>query len=139
MHKLKGRATFAAAVLATLLLGASPAHAVGDVGVGLADGPVPWTLTAECTVTAGYTTNTSSITFVIKATAHAEGPAFSTQVECTVYEEDGSAAGGCQGVLFGPSAACVAQVQVPIGDVPSFCVTAAALYATGIAQLPPCP
>ena len=80
----------------------------------------------------------NSITFVIKATAHAEGPAFGTQVGCTVYEEDGEAAGGCNGALLGPTAACTDTVSIPIGDIPSFCVTASALYATGIAQLPPC-
>ncbi|HEX2294880.1 MAG TPA: hypothetical protein VHN37_06185 [Actinomycetota bacterium] len=123
-----------------LLLTASPARAVADAGVATADGPVPWTLTAECSVVAGATTNLEEIRFVIKASAHAEGPAFATQVSCTVYNsEDGSELGGCNGGLVGPLAACVGTVDVPIGVVPSTCVTATALYATGIAAMDPCP
>ena len=134
------RALVAAGAVPILLLGATPAHAAADVGIAFADGPVPWALTAECSVVAGYTTNATSVTFVIKATAHAEGVAIGTQVGCTVYKEDGTTVGGCSRALPGPTRVCEdLSVTVPIGDVPSFCVTASALYATGIAQLPPCP
>lgn len=133
------RVGVAVSVLMTVLItGASPALAAADAAVTTADGPVPWTLTAECSVVAGTTTTVNSITFVIKATAHAEGPAIGTQVGCSVYKEDGVRVGGCNGVLIGPFAACTDRVVVPIGDIPTFCVTATSLYATGIAQMLPC-
>ena len=129
----------AAMLLCMLLFIAVPAHAVADLGVGTADGPVPWLLTAECTIAAGATTNGSTITYAFKATAEAEGPAFATQVACTVYDEAGNPTGGCNGALFGAAAACAGTATMSIGDIPRLCVTASALYATGTASLPPCP
>ena len=133
------RATAATLAAGALVWGAAPAHAAADFGFATASGPVPWVLTAECSVVAGYTTDTSAVRYVIKATAHGEGAAFGTQVGCSVYDESGERAGGCSSALVGPGTACTDMVDVPVGDIPRFCVTASALYATGIAQLPPCP
>jgi hypothetical protein len=139
VRKAQRRAGLAAAVMGVLVLGAGPAQAVADVNATTADGPVPWALTAECTPAAGYATDASEVHFVIKATAHGEGAAIGTQVACTVYKDDGTQVGSCSNALIGPASACTATVDVPVGEVPRICVSASALYATGVAQLPTCP
>jgi hypothetical protein len=133
------RAVSTAAIVAVLLMPAAPAHAIADFGGATADGPVPWTLTAECSLVVGFTTDIQSLTFVVKASAHAEGPAFGTRVACSVYDEEGDRVGGCSGALFGPTAACTDTVTMEMGQVPSICVTASAIYATGVAAMAPCP
>lgn len=127
------------ALLATLLFTAAPAHAAVDAGVATADGPVPWLLTAECSITAGATTDARTITYVFQASAQAEGPAVGTQVSCHLYNQFGSKRGSCSNALPGAAAACVGTATMNIGDIPQVCVTASALYATGTASLPPCP
>jgi hypothetical protein len=138
-----GRAFAVGAAVLTSVFGVtSPAHALADAGVALAQGgSVPWPLTYECTIAAGATTNTSEITWVVKASAEAEGPGLGTGVSCTVYDEAGNPQGGCSQGLIGPASACVGTAGVPVGEIPVVCVEASAFYLDGsVAQSqPPCP
>jgi hypothetical protein len=132
------------AVIPTLLALAAVPAAAGTETPGVAfdvTGSGLYRVVAACQLSAGYTTDPRYITYVVEANAHAEGPspALATGVTCTVYS-GGTERGGASGSLPGNTAVAVGQAIVPVGQVPTLCVSGGATYLDGktISQTP-CP
>ena len=132
MKKLSKFVSVAGLAAAVVGMAAGPANAATPlVGVGL-DTLGLYTVTSTCKLVAGVTTDARFITFAVEAEAAAAGPsvAVATGVQCTVYS-GGQARGGASGALVGPSAVAVGFATVPVGQVPSICVSGGATYLDG--------
>ena len=119
-------------VLASVLLIASPAHAVVGTGIGISDGPVPWTVAGVCTGQAA-TTNGSSLTVVVEGEATSQGPAIDTGIICHLYQ-NGVRKGTVGGTGIGVAAVAAGTVNGLSLAPYTFCAEVTAVYLTGSAR-----
>lgn len=122
---------------------AAAAPAFFDFEINLSKPLYP--VASHCELTAGVTTDTRFINYVVHASADAGGPsvALATSVQCTVYDSADKSRlyGGASGSLVGPHAEAVGQATVPVGRIPAVCVKGGATYLDGTTVTSPkvCP
>jgi type 1 fimbria pilin len=116
----------------SLMLAAGPASAATDLVAIDVNSVGSHLVASTCHITAGETTDVRFITYLVHASAHALGTSvpLATGVECTVYA-GGTARGGASGSLPGPDAEAIGTATVPVGDVPTLCVSGGATYLDG--------
>lgn len=141
MNKIVKFASIVGFSTALLGMAASPASAsTALVGVGL-DSAGAYKVVSVCNIVAGYTTDVRFINYVVTASADAAGPsvALATGVTCTIYG-GGTARGGASGSLIGPHAEAVGFATLPVGQVPTACVSGGATFLSGASVVgKPCP
>jgi hypothetical protein len=131
---VKIRTKIAAVAVGTcaLVMVAAPAHAQSapSVGVNITDAPG---VTGICGFVASLpSTDIHHITFALKYTVTATGPAFATNGVCEVLDEDGVSYGRVTAAGVGPVAEGAGTVTVPADIVgPQVCNTPHALYLDG--------
>lgn len=134
-------ATVAVAGAGAIALTAAPASAASPaVAIDLNTNGT-YAVASTCNIAVGYTTDIRFVTYVVKASADAAGPsvALATGVTCTVYS-GGSPRGGASGSLVGPHAEAVGQAVVPVGQIPTLCVSGSATFLDGTSvPAKPCP
>lgn len=129
--------TVAASALTAVALLANPAAAAAGApaDVDFYAMPTGYSLFAQCSLVAGYSTDPRYITWVVEAQATATGPSvpIATSVQCTVYDslDRSDTYGGASRAFPGPHVIAVGQATVPVGRVPAVCVTAGATYFDG--------
>lgn len=133
LSRLGKAATVAVAGLGVIALSAAPASAASPVVALDLNTKGTYAVASTCNIVVGYTTDIRFVTYVVKASADAAGPsvAIATGVSCTVYA-GGSARGGASGALVGPHVEAVGQAVVPVGQVPTLCVSGSATFLDGM-------
>jgi hypothetical protein len=131
---VKIRTKIAAVAVGTgaLVTVAAPAHAQSAPSAGVNINLAPRVVGA-CTYVASLPgRDIHTITFALKYSVTAEGPAFATNGYCGVKDANGAPYGGVAAFGVGPYAEGAGTVDVPAGIVgPKVCNTPQALYLDG--------